>query len=195
MYWVPWHIPCAITLTLVNKVVVVQINRYSLVDFGLAHDAPVKLYEANKGRAPIVKDHRLHAAQKENVGLHLRILPLCVCVYCVCGMWCFVVCACGVCVFCGGLLCEPVVLCGVVCAFGVVCVCGMWCFVVCACSVVCVVCGGLLCVLCGGLLCVMWRLLCVPVVLCVCVLCGVLLCVPVVLCVLICVLLCACGVF
>ena len=130
MYWVPWHIPCAITLTLVNKVVVVQINRYSLVDFGLAHDAPVKLYEANKGRAPIVKDHRLHAAQKENVGLHLRILPLCVCVYCVCGMWCFVVCACGVvcvnlcfvvCLWCV-LMC---VLCDVVCAFGVVCVCSM----------------------------------------------------------------------
>ena len=90
------------------------------MDFGLAHDAPVKLYEANKGRAPIVKDHRLHAAQKENVGLHLRILPLCVCVVC------------------DVLLCVPVVWC--VCYVVVCCAClwwCVWCFVVCSC-VVCV---------------------------------------------------------
>ena len=123
------------------------------MDFGLAHDAPVKLYEANKGRAPIVKDHRLHAAQKENVGLHLRILPLCVCVwyvmFCcvclwcgVCAMWWFVVHACGV--VCGVLLCVPVLLCVcyVVCAFGVMCVYVVWCVlvVVCVCFMWCDVC-------------------------------------------------------
>ncbi|XP_070177494.1 cell division cycle 7-related protein kinase-like isoform X2 [Littorina saxatilis] len=35
-------------------------KQYALVDFGLAHDAPVKLYPANKGRPPFVKDHRPH---------------------------------------------------------------------------------------------------------------------------------------
>ena len=133
------------------------------MDFGLAHDAPVKLYEANKGRAPIVKDHRLHAAQKENVGLHLRILPLCVCVwyvmFCcvclwcgVCAMWWFVVHACGV--VCGVLLCVPVLLCVcyVVCAFGVMCfmwygVCLWWC----------------VCVLCG-VMCVLYGVVCLSVV-------------------------------
>ena len=80
---------------------------------------------------------------------------------CVCGMWCFVVCACGVvCVLCGGLLCMPVVLCVVFCCvFLCCCVCVMWCVPL----VLCVLCG-MVCA-CGGV-CVFYVVWCVCVIWC-----------------------------
>lgn len=45
-------------------------NQFSLVDFGLAHDAPVKLQVSNKGRSPLVIEHKPPSVQKENVHIH-----------------------------------------------------------------------------------------------------------------------------